>query len=94
MDEFREKGGKKAAIVAIVANTILTILNVAVGIMSGSYALISEGGHTLSDITTSIIAYVGFKIGQKPADKEHPLGHGRAEAISGLVIVLFLTMVA
>ena len=94
MDEFREKGGKKAAIVAIVANTILTILNVAIGIMSGSYALISEGGHTLSDITTSIIAYVGFKIGQKPADKEHPLGHGRAEAISGLVIVLFLTMVA
>ena len=94
MDEFREKGGKKAAIVAIVANTILTILNVAVGLMCGSYALISEGGHTLSDITTSVIAYTGFKIGQKPADEEHPLRHGRAEAISGLVIVLFLTMVA
>ena len=94
MDEFREKGGKKAAIVAIVANTVLTILNVAVGLMCGSYALISEGGHTLSDITTSVIAYTGFKIGQKPADEEHPLGHGRAEAISGLVIVLFLTMVA
>ena len=73
MDEFREKGGKKAAIVAIVANTILTILNVAVGLMCGSYALISEGGHTLSDITTSVIAYAGFKIGQKPADEEHPL---------------------
>ena len=41
MDEFREKGGKKAAIVAIVANTVLTILNVAVGLMCGSYALIS-----------------------------------------------------
>ena len=94
MDEFREKGGKRAAIVAIVANTILTILNVAVGLMSGSYALISEGGHTLSDIATSVIAYIGFKIGQKPADEEHPLGHGRAEAISGLIIVLFLTMVA
>lgn len=94
MDEFREKGGKKAAMVAIVANCILTALNIAVGMMSGSYALISEGGHTLSDIATSVIAYVGFKIGQKPADEEHPLGHGRAEAISGLVIVLFLTMVA
>ena len=94
MDEFREKGGKKAAIVAIVANCILTALNIAVGLMSGSYALISEGGHTLSDIATSVIAYIGFKIGQKPADEEHPLGHGRAEAISGLVIVLFLAMVA
>lgn len=94
MDELRNKGGRKAAIVAIVANTFLTIFNIIVGMLSGSYALISEGGHTLSDITTTIIAYIGFKIGQKPADKEHPLGHGRAEAISGLVIMLFLTMVA
>ncbi len=94
MDELRNKGGRKAATVAIVANTFLTIFNIIVGMMSGSYALISEGGHTLSDITTTIIAYIGFKIGQKPADKEHPLGHGRAEAISGLVIMLFLTMVA
>ena len=94
MDEFRERGGKKAAIVAIVANSILTTLNIIVGLMSGSYALISEGAHTLSDIATSVIAYIGFKIGQKPADREHPLGHGRAEAISGLVIMLFLAMVA
>ncbi len=94
MDELRNKGGRKAAIVAILANTFLTIFNIIIGMMSGSYALISEGGHTLSDITTTIIAYIGFKIGQKPADKEHPLGHGRAEAISGLVIMLFLTMVA
>ena len=90
MDELRNKGGKKAAIVAIVANCFLTILNIFVGIMSGSYALISEGAHTLSDVATSVIAYIGFRIGQKPADDEHPLGHGRAEAISGLVIVLFL----
>lgn len=94
MDEFREKGGKKAAKVAIIANCFLTLFNIIVGMMSGSYALISEGGHTLSDVATSVIAYIGFKIGQKPADDEHPLGHGRAEAISGLVIVLFLAMVA
>ena len=94
MDELRNKGGRKAAIIAIVANCFLTILNISVGIISGSYALVSEGAHTLSDVTTSIIAYIGFKIGQKPADDEHTLGHGRAEAISGLVIVLFLAMVA
>lgn len=94
MDEFRNKGGKKAATVAIVANCFLTIFNIIIGITSGSYALISEGAHTLSDVATTIIAYAGFKIGQKPADKEHPIGHGRAEAISGLIIVLFLAMVA
>lgn len=94
MDEFRSKAGKKAFIVAILANCFLTTFNILIGIMSGSYALISEGAHTLSDIVTSIVAYAGFKIGQKPADEEHPIGHGRAEAISGLIIVLFLAMVA
>ena len=94
MDDFRSKAGKKAAIVAIVANCFLTLFNIAIGIMSGSYALVSEGAHTLSDVATSVIAYIGFKIGQKPADDEHPIGHGRAEAIGGLIIVLFLGMVA
>ena len=94
MDDFRSKAGKKAATVAIAANCFLTLFNIAIGIMSGSYALVSEGAHTLSDVATSVIAYIGFKIGQKPADDEHPIGHGRAEAIGGLIIVLFLGMVA
>ena len=93
MDELRNKGGKKAAIVAITANCFLTVFNVSVGMLCGSYALVSEGAHTLSDVATSIIAYIGFYIGQKPADDEHPIGHGRAEAISGLAIVVFLAVV-
>ena len=94
MDDYRNKVGTRASMVAISANCFLTVFNIAVGLMAGSYALVSEGAHTLSDVITSIIAYVGFKIGQKPADKEHPLGHGRAEAISGLLIVVFLAIVA
>ncbi|WP_407378521.1 cation diffusion facilitator family transporter [Methanobrevibacter sp.] len=93
MDDARAKGGRKAATVAITSNCFLTIFNILVGLMSGSYALVAEGIHTLSDVATSVIAYIGFKIGQRPADEDHPRGHGRAEAISGLVIVLFLTMV-
>ncbi|MBR4396348.1 MAG: cation transporter, partial [Methanobrevibacter sp.] len=93
-NEDREKLGKRAVIVAVAGNVFLTVFNIAVGIMAGSYALISEGAHTISDITTSIIAYIGFKIGSKPADDEHPLGHGRAEAIAGLVIVVFLAVIA
>ena len=94
MDDYRNKVGTRASMVAISANCLLTVFNIAVGLMAGSYALVSEGAHTLSDVITSIIAYAGFKIGQKPADKEHPLGHGRAEAISGLLIVVFLAIVA
>lgn len=64
------------------------------GILSGSSALIAEGFHTLSDVLTSIIAYIGFRIGMKPADEEHQYGHGRAEPIVGLIIVVFLGIVA
>ena len=93
MDNSRNKAGKKAAIIAITTNFVLTILNITVGYMGGSYALVAEGMHTFSDVITSIIAYIGFKMGQKPADEDHPLGHGRAEPVAGLIIVLFLTIV-
>lgn len=89
----RKQKGTKATSVAIFSNCFLTVFNIIVGFLCGSYALIAEGIHTFSDVMTSVIAYVGFKIGQKPADDEHPRGHGRAEAISGLVIVLFLAIV-
>lgn len=93
-DDFRSKGGKKAALVAVIANCFLTVLNISVGFMSGSSALISEGAHTLTDIITTIVAYAGFHYSQKPADLEHPIGYGRVEALSGLFIVLFLAVIS
>lgn len=95
MDElFRERGGKKAIMVALIGNLFLTVFNLLVGFMSGSSALISEGAHTLSDMVTTVIAYVGFRIGQKDPTSRYPLGYARAEAISGLFIVLFLVIIA
>lgn len=93
MDE-REKIGRKASMVAIFGNIILTLFNFIVGTLSGSTALIAEAAHTLSDVITSILAFIGFKIGMKPADQEHQYGHGRAEPIVGLIIVVFLVVVA
>lgn len=93
MKKEREKYGKQAALVGIIGNCFLTVLNIIVGLSTGSYALVAEGEHTLSDVATSVIAFIGFKFANKPADYEHPLGHGRAEAISGLVIVIFLVVV-
>ncbi|MCL2115995.1 MAG: cation diffusion facilitator family transporter [Methanobrevibacter sp.] len=90
----RNEEGKKAIAVGIIGNSFISIFNIAVGIFSGSFALVAEGAHSISDVCTSIVAYIGFKLGQKPPDAEHPLGHGRAEAIAGLIIVLFLALVA
>lgn len=90
----RNKEGNKAVAAGVIGNSIISIFYIIVGIISGSFALIAEGTHSISDVGTSIIAFIGFKIGQKPPDAEHPLGHGRAEAITGLIIVLFLAFVA
>lgn len=93
-DDEREMIGQKASMIAIVGNIFLTIFNFIVGTLSGSTALVAEAAHTLSDVITSIIAFIGFKIGMKPADEEHQYGHGRAEPIVGLIIVVFLVVVA
>ena len=90
----RENVGKQASYVAISGNIFLTTFNIVVGLFSGSTALVAEGFHTLSDVLTSVIAFIGFKIGMKPADEEHQYGHGRAEPIVGLIIVVFLVIVA
>lgn len=92
--EERKKFGRRAVFVAITGNIGLTIFNFAVGILSGSTALIAEATHTLSDIITSVITFIGFRISLKPPDKLHPYGHGRAEPLVGLVIVLFLGIIA
>jgi cation diffusion facilitator family transporter len=90
----RAKVGRNASAVAIFGNIFLTVFNFIIGTLSGSSALVAESAHTLSDVLTSIIAFVGFKIGMKPADEDHQYGHGRAEPLVGLVIVVFLIVVA
>lgn len=91
--EKREKNGRKAIIVGIAGNTFLVIFNFIVGTFSGSTALIAEAAHTFSDILDSSIAFVGFKIGLKPPDIEHPYGYGRAESLAGLITVIFLIII-
>lgn len=90
----REKIGRKAIIVSISGNAALVIFNFIVGTLSGSTALVAEAAHTFSDILSSSITFIGFKIGLKPPDIEHPYGYGRAESLAGLVTVIFLLIIS
>ncbi|MCX7820956.1 MAG: cation diffusion facilitator family transporter [Brevinematales bacterium] len=78
---------------SIVVNTLLFILKLYAGIASKSIAVIADAWHTLSDSLTSIVVIVGFKLSSKPADKEHPFGHGMIENISSVVIATMLGIV-
>jgi len=72
----------------------LFILKYWAGVVSGSVAIIADAWHTLSDSLSSIIVLVGMKISKKPADREHPFGHGRAELIASLFIGVMLVVIA
>jgi len=79
---------------SLVSNVLLFVLKYWVGVISGSVALIADAWHTLSDSLTSIILLIAIRISNKPADEEHPFGHGRAEIIASLIIGVLLSVVA
>lgn len=91
--KVRDKYGYLGGTMGILTNLLLAGAKFAIGRISNSISLIADAMNNLSDATSSIITIVGFKLASKPADKEHPFGHGRAEYISGLLIsfiVLFI----
>lgn len=77
----------------IVVNFLLTILKGVVGYMSGSRALLADAAHSASDIVGSVVVLFGIRIAMKPADKEHPYGHGKAENIASIIVALLLIIV-
>ena len=85
---FIMKTDKKKKIVAglsITSNVILTIIKVIAGIASGSMSIISEAIHSFSDFFASILTFFSVVKSSKPADKDHPYGHGRYEDMAGFI---------
>jgi cation diffusion facilitator family transporter len=71
-------------ILTVIVNISLMLLKIITGVVGHSYALIADGIESASDIFTSLITWVGFHFSLKPADKEHPYGHGKFESLAGL----------
>ncbi len=86
--------GKFAGFFAIIGNTLLFVIKLWAGIVSGSVALVADAWHTISDSLSSVVFLFGIYISSKPADENHPYGHGRAEIIASLVIGLILVLIA
>lgn len=84
--KVRDKYGYLGGTIGIVTNVLLAGAKFMIGRLSNSISLIADAMNNLSDATSSVITIVGFKLSSKPADEEHPFGHGRIEYISGLLI--------
>ncbi|MEG0051092.1 MAG: cation diffusion facilitator family transporter [Terrisporobacter sp.] len=82
-----------ASIVGIILNLILSVIKVAVGFISGSVSVTADGFNNLSDMASSVITMIGIKLANRPADKEHPFGHGRMEYLSALIVAFMVMLV-
>ena len=78
---------------AIAGNIILSVLKVGVGLLAGSMALVNDGIHSISDMTTDIAVLLGIYFGSKQPDDQHPYGHGRSETFAAGFIGAVLIVV-
>ena len=92
-DKVRAKYGVLAGIFGIVTNFVLFIIKLIIGLISASISIIADAINNLSDMGSSLLTLVGFKISGKPADKDHPFGHQRIEYIIGLIISMFIIFI-
>lgn len=79
--------------ISIIVNLLLFVFKYWVGLVSGSLTLIADAWHTLSDSISSLVVLISGKIANKPADEEHPFGHGRIELIASIIIGVLLFMI-
>ena len=92
--EMRETLAKKVAWISVISNIILTFGKIIVGLVGNSDAVFADGIHSAADVFASVIVLLVIKISNKPADKEHPYGHGKAEVIVSEIIGILLFLVA
>lgn len=84
--EVRTRYGMLASVVGIFCNVLLFSVKLAIGLILSSLSVTADAFNNLSDAASSIISFVGVKMAGKPADAEHPFGHGRIEYIAALIV--------
>ena len=89
----REGFGQFVSFAGICVNILLSCVKLIIGLMSGAISIVADAFNNLSDAGTSAVMLAGFRIAAKPADEEHPFGHGRAEYLAGLFIAAAMIFV-
>ena len=90
---IRLKYGNLSGGIGIMMNLILFGIKAAIGILSGSISIMGDAVNNLADTGSSVVTMFGFKLSAKPADPEHPFGHGRFEYLAGLIISITIIVI-
>lgn len=84
--DYRTKCGNLAGAIGIFSNLLLFILKLTAGILSASISVMADAMNNLSDMGSSVVTMLGFRLASMPADPDHPYGHGRFEYISAFIV--------
>src|ERR1043165_7180493 len=84
------RAGLRTTLAGLVVNVLLAATKLAAGVIGDSYALIADAVESLTDILGSVVILGGLHISSKPADENHPYGHGKAEALAGMVVAIIV----
>ena len=80
--------GARLIVRGMALNAVLGLIKIAGGILGSAYALVADGVESLTDIAISILVWAGIRWAAHPPDRDHPYGHGKAEAVAGLLTAL------
>ena len=86
----RTRAGLVASIISICCNVALCTAKALIGLAAGSVSIVADAVNNLSDAASNIVSLIGFKLASKPADTDHPYGHGRFEYLAGLVVAVIV----
>lgn len=92
-ETVRERYGALGSFMGIFCNLLLFILKLILGLISGSVSIMADAFNNLSDIGSSVVTLLGFKLSKKPADPDHPFGHGRMEYMSAFIVAVLILLV-
>ena len=81
----RAHTGARLVVRGMALNALLGAIKIAGGVLGHAYALVADGVESMSDIAISLVIWAGFQWAARPPDKEHPYGHGKAEAVAALL---------
>ena len=93
-DGTRDRQVLRVILVEGIANVAVLVLKLAVGLTTGSMAILADAVHSLTDVANNIIAWLVMRAAQRPADREHPYGHQKFEMIAVFVLAVILATIA
>ena len=91
--QVRSKIGSLSGTVGVICNLVVVAMKMVIGVFTGAFSVVADAMNNLSDAASAVVTLIGFKLAERPADKDHPYGHARYEYLSGLAVAGMILLI-